>query len=452
MSASIQVLTRAIQPLEILTRKDAPMCLAEIAEASGLPKSSAYPVSKAGFIMFTKCLAVEYAAEGIRANAFCPGQLLTDMNVKRYAREAAAEGCTPEETMRRAIATVPLGRIGTPRDVGLAAAFPVFLGFSFRLPCILHQQTESRPMKPHETAFPCETPRLSFRMAGPSCTEGMVTYWPHSAAVTEAGACGGLCQGMHEGINGGGRRAGSQSQEKGLFRFAILSKETGNAVGTLECSSATEGNDSAKTMWIGLAGQHDSESYLEEALRFAVLTLIPAHALRGLRVIVPHAHERVSLLKQYGFEPSEEGGPALFQRADRTYFDAGKGMALCGLACCVCSENPTCAGCRNEGCKDRSWCQPFNCCKQKKLNGCWECPAFPCDNPMFNKQRVRAFAAFVLEHGEAALIRALQKNEADGVLYHYPGRLVGDYDLPESGSAIRAMLLRGLEAAQDARS
>ena len=71
---------------------------------------------------------------------------------------------------------------------------------------------------------------------------------------------------------------------------------------------------------------------------------------------------------------------------------------------------------------------------------------------MFNKQRVRAFAAFVLEHGEAALIRALQKNEADGVLYHYPGRLVGDYDLPESGSAIRAMLLRGLETAQDARS
>ena len=303
-------------------------------------------------------------------------------------------------------------------------------------------------MKPHETAFPCETPRLSFRMAGPSCTEGMVTYWPHSAAVTEAGACGGPCQGMHEGINGGGRKAGSQSQEKGLFRFAILSKETGNAVGTLECSSVTEGDDSAKTMRIGLAGQHDSESYLEEALRFAVLTLIPAHALRGLRVIVPHAHERVSLLKQYGFEPSEEGGPALFQRADRTYFDAGKGMALCGLACCVCSENPTCAGCRNAGCKDRSCCQPFNCCKQKKLNGCWECPAFPCDNPMFNKQRVRAFAAFVLEHGEAALIRALQKNEADGVLYHYPGRLVGDYDLPENGSAIRAMLLRGLEAAR----
>ena len=79
-------------------------------------------------------------------------------------------------------------------------------------------------------------------------------------------------------------------------------------------------------------------------------------------------------------------------------------------------------------------------------------PGIPLRQPMFNKQRVRAFAAFVLEHGEAALIRALQKNEADGVLYHYPGRLVGDYDLPENGSAIRAMLLRGLEAAQESRS
>lgn len=154
MSASIQVLTRAIQLLEILPRKDSPMCLAEIAEASGLPKSSAYPVSKAGLIMFTKCLAVEYAAEDIRANAFCPGQLLTDMNMKRYAREAAAEGCTPEETMRRAIATVPLGRFrlhdraGAERHRGAnhrALAFPPLPSFRMAFP--------RRPLSPFFSAF-----------------------------------------------------------------------------------------------------------------------------------------------------------------------------------------------------------------------------------------------------------------------------------------------------------
>ena len=168
MSASIQVLTRAIQPLEILTRKDAPMCLAEIAEASGLPKSSAYPVSKAGFIMFTKCLAVEYAAEGIRANAFCPGQLLTDMNVKRYAREAAAEGCTPAaghchrpaRTHRHAPRCGPCRRVprfgrfrlhdraGAERHRGAnhrALAFPPLPSFRMAFP--------RRPLSPFFSAF-----------------------------------------------------------------------------------------------------------------------------------------------------------------------------------------------------------------------------------------------------------------------------------------------------------
>ena len=55
------------------------MCLAGDRRGVRPAQSSAYPVSKAGLIMFTKCLAVEYAAEGIRANALCPGQILTDM-------------------------------------------------------------------------------------------------------------------------------------------------------------------------------------------------------------------------------------------------------------------------------------------------------------------------------------------------------------------------------------
>lgn len=44
MPASIQVLSRALQILEILTRRDAPLPLAEIAEMAGLPKSSAHRV------------------------------------------------------------------------------------------------------------------------------------------------------------------------------------------------------------------------------------------------------------------------------------------------------------------------------------------------------------------------------------------------------------------------
>lgn len=117
------LLCRALLPL--LEKGSAVINVASRAGKRPLPSCSAYSTSKAGLIMFTKCLAVEYAARGVRANALCPGQILTEMNLRRYAREAAAEGLSPEACLKRAVATVPLGRIGTPRDVGLAAAFLV---------------------------------------------------------------------------------------------------------------------------------------------------------------------------------------------------------------------------------------------------------------------------------------------------------------------------------------
>lgn len=171
MSASIQVLTRAIQLLEILPRKDAPMCLAEIAEASGLPKSSAYPVSKAGLIMFTKCLAVEYAAEGIRANVFCPGdpygyerEAVRPRSRRRrlHARgnHAAGHCHRPARTHRHAPRCGPCRRVprfgrfrlhdrtGAERHRGAnhrALAFPPLPSFRMAFP--------RRPLSPFFSAF-----------------------------------------------------------------------------------------------------------------------------------------------------------------------------------------------------------------------------------------------------------------------------------------------------------
>lgn len=117
-----------------------------------------------------------------------------------------------------------------------------------------------------------------------------------------------------------------------------------------------------------------------------------------------------------------------------------KGLAYCGLACCVCSENEGCAGCRNEGCRDREWCKSFRCCREKQLRGCWECEQFPCkDNPMLGKLRVRTFAAFIRDHGEDELLACLQRNERRGVVYHQPGALTGDYDLPTEAEILRLL-------------
>lgn len=125
--------------------------------------------------------------------------------------------------------------------------------------------------------------------------------------------------------------------------------------------------------------------------------------------------------------------------------DRTKGLAYCGLACAVCGENGSCAGCRNEGCRDKEWCKNFNCCREKGLNGCWECPLFPCEGGMLQKLRIRAFARFIKEYGEETLLSCLEKNEANGVIYHYPGLLMGDYDRFQTEEEIMAFIREGEE-------
>jgi len=121
--------------------------------------------------------------------------------------------------------------------------------------------------------------------------------------------------------------------------------------------------------------------------------------------------------------------------------DRAKGIAFCGLACCVCGQNATCAGCRNDGCKGKDWCKSFSCCRNKGLNGCWECSDYPCDNPMFGKPRVRAFAEIIAEHGEKKLMDRLEVNEKAGMVYHYEGQLLGDYDKAASVDGIKNLVL-----------
>ena len=40
------------------------------------------------------------------------------------------------------------------------------------------------------------------------------------------------------------------------------------------------------------------------------------------------------------------------------------GIARCGLACCLCSENVLCKGCRRDGFKELSWCKDAEWCER----------------------------------------------------------------------------------------
>lgn len=115
------------------------------------------------------------------------------------------------------------------------------------------------------------------------------------------------------------------------------------------------------------------------------------------------------------------------------------GIARCGLACCLCSENITCKGCRQDGFIDLSWCQDADWCEVRKcvlaqgVKGCYECTLPNC-NPsdcrkglLSDKIKPRAFAEFVRRYGMEELLDCLARNEQAGVVYHREG-IMGDYD------------------------
>ena len=85
---------------------------ASIAGVIAAPQDAAYVASKAGLIMLTRCMALDGAAVGIRANCICPGFVDTPM-----FDGFLAEQPDPETALARAASRTPLGRIGTPRDI-----------------------------------------------------------------------------------------------------------------------------------------------------------------------------------------------------------------------------------------------------------------------------------------------------------------------------------------------
>ncbi|SDN03665.1 SDR family NAD(P)-dependent oxidoreductase [Ensifer sp. YR511] len=82
----------------------------------GSPKTPAYASSKAAIGELTRCMAVAWAADGVRANAVAPGWILT--NLARRAFEDA-------ERSAGIIKRIPAGRWGNPEDVADVIAFLV---------------------------------------------------------------------------------------------------------------------------------------------------------------------------------------------------------------------------------------------------------------------------------------------------------------------------------------
>ncbi len=87
------------------------------ASAAGLiatPGGSAYVASKHGVNGLTKTAALEYAKQGIRVNAVCPGMIRTPMAKRIYKTQPQFVGTEALATMQ------PVGRMGKPEEIAEA--------------------------------------------------------------------------------------------------------------------------------------------------------------------------------------------------------------------------------------------------------------------------------------------------------------------------------------------
>jgi len=104
--------TKAVQKTMLVQRSGSIINMSSVVGVSGNAGQTNYSASKAGIIGFTKSVARELGARGVRSNAIAPGFIITEMTAK-----------IPEDARKAWEASIPLKRGGTPEEVAGVATF-----------------------------------------------------------------------------------------------------------------------------------------------------------------------------------------------------------------------------------------------------------------------------------------------------------------------------------------
>lgn len=97
-----------------------------IASVGGLRCLSGFPAycsSKAGLIMLTQQVALDYGAHNIRCNAICPGGIKTEMTEKEFGKLGKMIGMEPDSFFAMISQDLPLKRFGKPEEMGGICTF-----------------------------------------------------------------------------------------------------------------------------------------------------------------------------------------------------------------------------------------------------------------------------------------------------------------------------------------
>jgi NAD(P)-dependent dehydrogenase (short-subunit alcohol dehydrogenase family) len=99
---------------------------ASITALVGFAGVAAYSAAKGGVVALTRQAAVEYAEEGIRVNAICPGTIVTPLVTQTYVERGGVDSKTKmplNEALTASAQRYPMKRLGDVEDVANLAVF-----------------------------------------------------------------------------------------------------------------------------------------------------------------------------------------------------------------------------------------------------------------------------------------------------------------------------------------
>ena len=111
-------LTKAFLPSMIEREYGVIINIASIGGIIAIKDRLAYCTTKFAVVGLTKCVALDHAKQGIRANAICPGRVETP-----FVKQRISEYPDPKKAYKEMAATQAVGRMGTPEEIAHAALY-----------------------------------------------------------------------------------------------------------------------------------------------------------------------------------------------------------------------------------------------------------------------------------------------------------------------------------------
>ncbi len=115
-------LARAAQPA-LLDTRGALVFVSSVAGLRAPGQAAAYAASKAGVVMLSQTIAVDYGARGIRSNAVCPGWIASEMADAEMADFGGPLGLSRDAAYAEVTRLVPSRRPGTPDEAAAAVTW-----------------------------------------------------------------------------------------------------------------------------------------------------------------------------------------------------------------------------------------------------------------------------------------------------------------------------------------